>query len=131
MIGEKVSGKRGIGAHKKKQVCVVIEKAEKGAKKVDTDEYKVYLPLIKEWNIVQTKSVPDVNFNLMHRFIQQLKGLGLRGVNHHASKKHLQAYLDAYCYRFNRHRSINSIFDNSIKRMIAHKPVEHKLLALS
>jgi cell division protein YceG involved in septum cleavage len=66
----------------------------------------------------------------MHRFIQQLKGW-LRGIHHHASKKYLQGYLDEYCYRFNRHESKNSIFDNAINRMIRHQPVNYNLLKLS
>ena len=159
LIGQKVPGKRGRGAQKKKKVSVVIEKAEKGGisrayvrsiadfsakelgkifdlhinkvfKKIDTDEWKGYLPLIKDWNIVQTKSIPGVNFNLMHRFIQQLKGW-LRGIHHHASKKYLQGYLDEYCYRFNRYGSTNSIFDNAINRMMRHQPVNYNLLKLS
>lgn len=159
LIGQKVSGKRGRGAQKKKKVSVVIGKAEKGGisrayarciadfsanelgeifnlhigkgvKRIDTDEWKGYLPLIKDWNIVQTKSKPGINFNLMHRFIQQLKGW-LRGIHHHVSKKYLQGYLDEYCYRFNRHRTRNSIFNNLINRMMSHQPVDSQLLKLS
>ncbi|MGL1889720.1 MAG: IS1595 family transposase [Reichenbachiella sp.] len=158
ILGQKVSGKRGRGALKKKKVSIVIEKAPKGGisrayarsivnfsakelgklfdshidkrvRRVDTDEWKGYLPLIKDWNIVQTKSNPGVNFNLMHRFIQQLKGW-LRGIHHHASEKYLQGYLDEYCYRFNRHGAKNSIFDNAINRMMHHLPVNHKLLKM-
>ena len=156
LLGEKTSGKRGRGAAKKKKVSVVIEKSEKGgisrayargisnfstielakifdlhidkkAKRIDTDEWRGYLPLIKDWNIVQTKSDPGNNFNLMHRFIQQLKGW-LRGIHHHASKKYIQGYLDEYCYRFNRHGSRDSIFNNLINRMVDHNPICYQLL---
>lgn len=156
LFGGKVSGKRGRGALKKKKVSVVIERAEKGGisrayarsisdfsalqlgkifdlhidkgvKKIDTDEWKGYLPLMKEWNIVQTKSNPGINFTLMHRFIQQLKGW-LRGIHHHVSEEYLQGYLNEYCYRFNRHGSRDSIFDNVINRMITHQPVKYELL---
>ncbi|MFT6855000.1 MAG: hypothetical protein ACJA0X_000973 [Cyclobacteriaceae bacterium] len=101
-VVEKVSSKRGLGAEKKKKVSVVIEKGEsrgisrayarsissffavelgkifnlpidKSVKQIDTDQWEGYLPLMKDWNIVQTKCDPGVNFNLMHRFIQQLK----------------------------------------------------------
>jgi hypothetical protein len=103
LIGEKIAGKRGRGAQKKKKVSVVIEKSDKGGisrayalsipdfstdslrpifdlhidkgvKKIDTDKWKGYSPLIEAWNIIQSKSKPGENFNLMHRFIQQLKG---------------------------------------------------------
>ena len=156
LLGQKVSGKRGRGALKKKKVSIVVEKAEKGGisrayarsiadfsakelgklfdlhidksvERIDTDEWRGYRPLIEDWNIVQTKSNPGINFNLMHRFIQQLKGW-LRGIHHHASEKYLQGYLDEYCYRFNRHGSKKSIFNNLINRMVNHKPVEYKLL---
>ena len=156
VFGGKVSGKRGRGALNKKKVCIVIEKAKNGgisrayANKVadfsskelrktfdlhidkstniiDTDKWKGYKPISKEWNIIQTKSIPGINFNLMHRFIQQLKGW-LRGIHHHASDKYLQGYLDEYCYRFNRHGFKDTIFENLLARMVAHKPVNYKLL---
>ena len=156
LFGGKVSGKRGRGAAKKKKVSVVIEKAEKGGisrayamciedfsskqlrllfdkhidktvKIIDTDKWRGYTPLSKEWNIVQSKSKPGENFNLMHRFIQQIKGW-LRGIHHHASQRHMQAYLDEYCYRFNRHRFKHTIFDNIIVKMINTKPVSYQFL---
>jgi len=159
LFGEKVQGKRGRGAEKKKKVSVVIEKGKTGgvsrayarsissfsaielakifdlhidkkARQIDTDEWKGYLPLKEDWNIVQTKSDPGVNFNLMHRFIQQLKGW-LRGIHHHVSKQYMQAYLDEYCYRFNRHGSRNSMFNNLINKMMYHRPVGQKLLVYS
>lgn len=157
LFGGKRAGKRGRGSQKKKKVSVAIEKANnggisrayamcidnfstpqirkifdrhiaKGVVNIATDKWKAYTPLKREWNIVQTKSNPGVNFNLMHRFIQQLKGW-LRGIHHHASKRHFQAYLDEYCYRFNRHGLRDTIFDNTIVRMVGHKPVSHQLLA--
>lgn len=157
LFGGKISGKRGRGALKKKKVAVVIQKSgnggisrayamsiadfstkslrpifdrhiDKSAKTIDTDKWKGYSPLQAEWNIVQTKSSPGENFNLMHRFIQQLKGW-LRGIHHHASRKYMQRYLDEYCYRFNRHAHKGSIFDNLIERMVVHSPVNYKLLA--
>jgi hypothetical protein len=156
LIGEKASGKRGRGAQKKKKISVVIEKAKKGGisrayansistfstvelakifdlhidkkvKLIATDKWKGYLPLMSDWNITQTKSEPGINFNLIHRFIQQLKGW-LRGIHHHASEAYMQAYLDEYCYRFNRHGSRDSIFTNLINRMVNHRPVCYQLL---
>jgi hypothetical protein len=157
-FGGKVSGKRGRGALKKKKAAIVIEKAErggisrayarcissfssqdlrkifelhieKGVAKVDTDKWKGYLPLVEEWNINQTKSEPGENFNLMHRFIQQLKSW-LRGIHHHTSGRYLQAYLDEYCYRFNRHKTKESIFNNLLNGMMKHQPTNYKFLAL-
>lgn len=155
LFGGKVSGKRGRGASKKKKVAIVIEKAPKRGisrayarsisdfssqqlrkifdlhigkadTSVVTDQWKGYLPLMDEWNIIQIKSRPGDNFNLMHRFIQQLKGW-LRGIHHQTSEKYLQAYLDEYCYRFNRHGYKDSIFTNLLDRMIKHRPWNYKI----
>lgn len=144
-LGGHEEGKIGRGSVSKKKIVVVIEKSgEYGIKrayavkiencsshelskiftkhisqkaKVKTDKWKGYKPLMKSYNIEQEKSMPNVNFNLTHRFIQGLKSW-LRGVYHHVSEQHSQSYLNEYCYRFNRHGSKGTIFDNLIKRMM-------------
>jgi len=154
VIGGKKEGKRGRGAKGKKKISVVIEKNNRGITRaycqkitdfsanelrkifekhinknaqVTTDEWTGYIPIIEDWNITQEKSRPKHNFNLMHRFIQQLKGW-LRGIHHHVSERHLQGYLDEYCYRMNRHLFRNSIFDKFIQRMVMHSHVSYKML---
>jgi len=77
--------------------------------------------------VTESKSKPGINFNLMHRFIQQLKGW-LRGIHHHASAKYLQGYLDEYCFRFNRHGNKEIIFDKLVSRMVCQSPVNLKKL---
>lgn len=153
VIGGKKEGKRGRGAIGKKKISVVIEKNNKGITRaycekikdfsstelskiftrhiskgaqVTTDEWTGYLPIMKDWNITQQKSKPAQNFTLMHRFIQQLKAW-LRGIHHHVSEKHLQGYLDEFCYRFNRHCFRDSIFDGFIQRTMKHKPISNNL----
>ncbi|MEM6816097.1 MAG: hypothetical protein AAF600_17200 [Bacteroidota bacterium] len=44
--------------------------------------------------------------------------------------EHLQAYLDEYCYRFNRHLMKGKIFDRLMDRMVAHSPVYCKNLTI-
>jgi len=150
MMGGKRSGKVGRGASNKKKVVIAIEKqGEIGVKRmyamqisafstqelskiftkhlsdkatINTDLWRGYLPLKKKYTLVQQKSKPTENFQLMHRCIQQLKGW-IRGVHHSVSSTHLQGYLDEYCFRFNRHLFKNSIFDLLVQRMIAHPPV--------
>jgi hypothetical protein len=150
-IGGHKEGKVGRGADKKKTVAVVIEKSgehgikrayamkiedcsskelsrlfdkfiSKEAKKIKTDKWKGYLPLIQSYNIKQEKSDPKVNFQLTHRFVQGLKSW-LRGIYHHISVEFTQSYLDEYCYRFNRHGSKEIIFDNLVQRMMEAKPI--------
>ena len=75
----------------------------------------------KEWNISQSKSQPTENFITVHRFIQQLKSW-IRGIYHWVSDNHLQAYLDEFCFRFNRHLFKDSIFNTLVNRMMKHNP---------
>lgn len=148
-IGGSEEGKTGRGADKKKKVAVVIEKSGKyGIKRayaqnikdcssvelkkifvkhiskkaeVKTDKWKGHAPLVGEYNIVQEKSEPKVNFIQTHRFIQGLKST-IRGIYHHISEKHAQGYMDEYCYRFNRHGSKETIFDNLVRRKMVKQP---------
>jgi transposase-like protein len=149
-IGGHKEGKVGRGSDKKKTVAVVIEKSgEHGIKRayavkiancsskelgrvfdkfisktanVKTDKWKGYLPLVQSFNIVQEKSDPKVNFKLTHRFVQGLKSW-VRGIYHHISEDFTQSYLDEYCYRFNRHGSKETVFDNLVQKMMATKPL--------
>jgi len=58
-------------------------------------------------------------FPEMHRVIMNIKGW-LRGMHHHV--EHLQAYLDEYCYRFNRSFMKKGIFENLMLRMVKAEP---------
>ncbi|UII25346.1 IS1595 family transposase [Fulvivirga maritima] len=155
LSGGKRKGKTGRGAANKEKVAVVIEKQGKtGVKRmyalrianfsteqlgrlfskhispeaeITTDLWSGYKPLKKVYKITSQKSDPGENFNLIHRCIQQLKGW-LRGIHHSVSGKHLQGYLDEYCYRFNRHSSKDTAFDSLVQRMIMHPPVPKKML---
>jgi transposase-like protein/predicted RNA-binding Zn-ribbon protein involved in translation (DUF1610 family) len=81
-----------------------------------TDKWRGYAPLKKDYNITQEKSTKK-NFIPMNRYVQGLKSW-LRGIHHHVDSYHLQAYLDEYSYRFNRHFSKDCIFDETIERMV-------------
>lgn len=97
---------------------------------ITTDKWTGYMPLVKEWDITQVKSKGGENFQLMHRLIQGVKSwiraAAAAGIYHKVSPKYLQAYLDEYCYRFNRNIFKDSIFDNLIQRMIRTKPMPYK-----
>ncbi len=82
------------------------------------------MPLKKEYvNLKQIKSNKGNNFNTMHRFIMNFKSW-LRGIHH--SVKELQAYIDEYTYRFNRHFMNENIFQNLLVRVIKHEPRTYK-----
>jgi hypothetical protein len=65
------------------------------------------------------------NFRELHRTIMMFKAW-LRGIHHNVN--HLQAYIDEYSYRFNRHKMKTGLFENLIKRMVENEPYPYKLL---
>lgn len=152
-IGGKEDGHQGRGNETKSTIVVAIEKTknEDGIKRayalkidntsadelvkifqkhidsnaqINTDKWTGYSPLKKDWNITQHKSIGGENFQLMHRLIQGLKSW-IRGIHHKVSAKYLQAYLNEYCYRFNRNIYKNTIFDKLIQRMMVAKPAPY------
>ena len=95
--------------------------------KVRTDQWAGYKGLEKEFpNIKREKSEKKgKNFKQLHRCVMMFKAW-LRGVHHSAS--HLQAYLDEYTYRFNRHKMKEGIFENLMQRMIKSPPYTYQMI---
>jgi len=149
VVGQQEEGVVGRKNDKKKTVIIAIEKEAKGVKrmyarvieacsndqftpffkehisknaKLRTDGWSGYSPFKKEYlNLVQESSdKKGGNFGEIHRCIMMLKAW-LRGMHH--SVKHLQNYLDEYCYRFNRSTMNGAIFDNLLLRTVQHQPV--------
>lgn len=94
---------------------------------VRTDGWAGYRGMEKEFpKLVREKSEKKgKNFPQLHRSIMMFKAW-LRGVHH--SVRHLQAYIDEYTYRFNRHKMKEGIFENLIKRMVAKPPHTYKMI---
>ena len=144
----------GRNEGKKKIVAVAIEKKEKGVSRmyakviktaskknlssfmtdhidnsaaVRTDKWTGYKGLTTNFpNLKQVKSEKKgKNFKELHRTIMNFKGW-LRGMHH--SVRHLQAYLDEYTYRFNRHKMKEGIFENLINRMMNSTPCTYKMI---
>ena len=94
---------------------------------VKTDVWTGYKPLAKGFkNVVKVPSgKKGENFPDLHRVIMGFKGW-LRGMHHHAEL--LQAYVDEFTYRFNRHRVKDGIFDNRLLRMLRGKPCTYDMI---
>ena len=152
VVGGQEEGVKGRKNKTKKLVVLAIEKSNKGvrriyARKIEksskkilkdfiestvskdssirTDAFSSYRSLEKEMPNLKTEKSGKKgrNFWRIHRVIMGFKGW-LRGIHGHA--QHLQAYLDEYCYRFNRHKMKEGIFENLINRMIVEKPYSYK-----
>ncbi|GHT56755.1 hypothetical protein AGMMS49982_23750 [Bacteroidia bacterium] len=152
LIGEYEAGKKGRSSDSKKRLVVialeilkdggvgrayaqVIESASakefkpffnahiSKESKVITDVWKGYLPLRKEYPLLeQMPSNKGANFQQLHIHIMNIQGW-LRGIHHHCTKERLQGYLDEYHYRYNRRAFMGSIFDLTIKRMVLNNPI--------
>jgi transposase-like protein len=148
VFGGQEEGVRGRQNASKKLVVVGIEKKRKGVSRlyarvipdassqslgafmkhhiaptarVTTDQWTGYAPLGKDFgNMLHIPSgKKGSNFPELHRAVMNLKGW-LRGIHHHV--KDLQAYLDEYCYRFNRSFMKEGIFDNLMLKMVQTQP---------
>lgn len=151
VVGGQEEGVRGRKNNKKKLVVFAIEKKGKGVNRlygkvishssskelgafmgsvitkhahIKTDKWRGYQPLLRDFeNLVQVKSgKKGANFPDLHRTIMGFKGW-LRGMHHQV--QNLQAYIDEYCYRFNRSFMKEGIFENLLLRMVNTLPITH------
>jgi len=88
---------------------------------ITTDKWSGYIPSKKEYNITQILSKNSQNFPDIHNVILNIKSW-IRGIHHRISKKHLQKYLDEFCFRFNRRTYIENMPFFAIKHMANHIP---------
>lgn len=93
--------------------------------KVTTDKWKGYRPIAKEYNITQIKSDKGSNFKALHVMIHQVKSW-IRTTYSWVSERHINRYLDEFCYRINRSQNKDTIFNNLIKRMVNNDIITHE-----
>jgi transposase-like protein len=147
-FGGSAAGKRGRGAENKAQVIVAVENRGKSAgyakmtvvealdgatvettaKKtvkegatVRTDGYSSYRVLAKRYTH-DGKKVEAKDASKMLPWVHTLIGntkTFLRGTYHGVSQKHLQRYLDEFCYRHNRRFKGTEIFQRMLTAAIA------------
>jgi hypothetical protein len=63
----------------------------------------------------------------IHRLFSNLKTWGL-GVYHGLRRKHLQAYLDEFTFRFNRRKSWHAAFATLLGIAAGHEPAPYNML---
>lgn len=160
LVGGYEQGKTGRSHGKKKLVIVGIEKVGKdkigrayakviecssseefkpffdkhisSKAQIKTDGWRGYIPIKDDYKkFQQVPSKKGEAFPELHTHIMNLKGW-LRGIHHHCSADHIQAYLNEFHFRFNRRNHLRTIFKKLIERMIFYKPMPYKsICALS
>jgi transposase-like protein len=139
-FGGPYAGKRGRGAGNKSKVIVAVENRETSAgyakmtvvdsldgntigdvardtirsqAEIRTDDYSAYTVLDRLFrhrgDTVRPHEAQDM-LPWVHILIGNAKTF-IRGTYHGVSHKHLQRYLNEFCYRFNRRRNESGIFD--------------------
>jgi transposase-like protein len=77
-----------------------------------------YVKYLRGGEIIHTNTV-ESSFSLLRR--------GIIGNFHIISIKHLQNYLNEFCYRFNR-REIKDLFEQTVRRLTNESPMQYKQL---
>ena len=89
--------------------------------KIETDGFKAYAPLSKEFYLKQYLSDNGKSFPEIHLIIMNFKSW-LRGIHHKCQYRYLQKYLDEFIFRFNRRNSEKGIFNILVNRFMKESP---------
>ena len=92
---------------------------------IETDGWAGYIPLKKDWNIIQKLSKMGKGFPKLHTHIMNIKSW-LRGIHHKCDSSRLQNYLDEFHFRFNRRSFLDSILEKLLEKAISHQPIPYK-----
>ena len=94
---------------------------------IKTNAWSTYQAMSKEMPNLKSKKLNESGTHLWltHRVMNSLSSW-LRGIHGHA--RHLQFYLNEYCYRFNCHLMKEGLFEKLIYRMVQHKPTPYKYI---
>jgi len=109
---------------------IVAEHVDKDVEKIMTDENPVYNFKLTQYRDAQHSQIKhkdkiyvrgDVHTNTIESGFSLFKR-GLIGNFHQLSIKHLQRYLNEFCYRFNRHGDENAFID-TVRRLCGFAPL--------
>jgi transposase-like protein len=155
--GPDIGGKRGRGTSKSK-VVVSVSSTDKGVplyakmNVVDNIDKNTISALISE-NIVEGSTINSDGLNVYnhlkdsktYKYVQLIADFGslswvhkvisnakayIMGTYHGLGKKHLQSYLNEFCYRFNRRFWQNQLFDRLLEACSKHKATPVDVLTL-
>jgi transposase-like protein len=95
---------------------------------ISSDAYSSYAVLQQEGYTLSAKVFnPDLDaehLKWLHRIISNAKAL-IAGTFHGLGKKHMQRYMDEYCYRFNRRHFQGEIFGRILCSCLASGPITY------
>lgn len=101
--------------------CACVEPGSK----IVSDGHSSYKPLASKGYIhepkVYYKEDKDEFLKMLHNVIGNAKAY-IQGTYHGLGSKHLQSYFDEFCFRFNRRKNPNEIFDRLLNACVLASP---------
>lgn len=98
--------------------------------RVRTDNWKGYRPIMRDYNISQSKSNNGASMPEMHIAIHLIKSW-LRTVYSWVHAEHVEKYLDEFCFRINRSIYKETIFAKIIGRMVKSEHIAYKQIIVA
>lgn len=158
-VGGKEEGKQGRSYNtKKKKIIASVELTEEGNIKrvyalkindysskslsklfdkhisvdanIDTDKWKGYRPLMKEYNITQSLSDKGQGMPQMHIVIHQIKSW-LRTIYSWVHPEHIDSYLDEFSFRINRSIYKQTIFHKIMERVVQSEHLSYNTIIVA
>jgi transposase-like protein len=97
---------------------------------IDTDKWKGYRPLMKEYNITQSLSNKGKGMPQMHIVIHQIKSW-LRTIYSWVHPLHTDSYLDEFSFRINRSIFKKSIFHKIMERVVKSEHISYNQIIIA
>lgn len=127
--GVKRAYTRVIGNYSSDEIQPLFDEHISKEAEITTDKWTAYKKIGKVYDITQIKS-NSTTFKPLNTVVHQIKSW-LRTIQSHVSKKHLQKYLNEYCYRLNRSLFKETIFHNLVCKMMSRPQITWSEIVLT
>lgn len=120
-----------IDAADEETICAAVKERVKPQQRFKTDGWRAHGGIAKMGHELEAKTTPAVLASIELPWVHKAIALAKRfilGTYHGVSKKHLQRYLDEFCYRFNRRFSEPQIFASLLETCVFSRPCTYAAL---
>ncbi len=119
-----------INDYSSKSLGKLFEKHISTDANIDTDKWKGYRPLMKEYNITQSLSDKGQGMPQMHIVIHQIKSW-LRTIYSWVHPEHIDSYLDEFSFRINRSIYKKTIFHKIMERVVQSEHLSYNMIVVA
>lgn len=112
---------------KKETIAEFVHSNIKSGSTISSDAYRSYLDLQKQGYKLEVKAFnpkeDSEHLKWLHTIVSNAKAF-IIGTFHGLDKKHLQRYLDEFCYRFNRRFFESELFNRIVNNCITSQKIK-------